>query len=161
MPKKSATKKSVVKSRSTKNHIKKRSKVTSKSFTKGNTKIRRFDGSMEFSKRQTSRSFFKGIGDLFNSRIFLVAIAIVVIMFLTYLVIISTNFSEVFDVSDEEKLEEITVTGKVIDFVSVNAFTGYVIEDMLNNPAVEDVFGEDADIYRAIDSIFKVLRPPQ
>ncbi len=39
--------------------------------------------------------------------------------------------------------------------------TGYVIEDLINNPAIEDVFGEDIDIYRAIDSIFKVLRPPQ
>ncbi|HIP82183.1 MAG TPA: hypothetical protein EYH36_03130 [Desulfocapsa sulfexigens] len=39
--------------------------------------------------------------------------------------------------------------------------TGYVIEDLINHPAIEDVFGEDADIYRAIDSIFKVLRPPQ
>jgi hypothetical protein len=39
--------------------------------------------------------------------------------------------------------------------------TGYVIEDLIENPAIEDVFGEDIDIYRAIDSIFKVLRPPQ
>jgi len=39
--------------------------------------------------------------------------------------------------------------------------TGYVIEDLINNPAIEDIFGEDIDIYRAIDSIFKVLRPPQ
>ncbi|MEA3467112.1 MAG: hypothetical protein U9R57_02680 [Thermodesulfobacteriota bacterium] len=39
--------------------------------------------------------------------------------------------------------------------------TGYVIEDLINNPAIEDVFGEDIDIYRAIDSIFKVLRPAQ
>ena len=39
--------------------------------------------------------------------------------------------------------------------------TGYVIEDLINNSAIEDVFGEDIDIYRAIDSIFKVLRPPQ
>ncbi|MCK5071642.1 MAG: hypothetical protein KAR01_13895, partial [Desulfocapsa sp.] len=39
--------------------------------------------------------------------------------------------------------------------------TGYVIEDLIDNPAIEDVFGEDIDVYRAIDSIFKVLRPPQ
>jgi hypothetical protein len=39
--------------------------------------------------------------------------------------------------------------------------TGYVIEDLINNPAIEDVFGDDSDIYLAIDSIFKVLRPPQ
>ena len=39
--------------------------------------------------------------------------------------------------------------------------TGYVIEDLIENPAIEDVFGEDIDIYRAIDSIFKILRPQQ
>jgi hypothetical protein len=39
--------------------------------------------------------------------------------------------------------------------------TGYVIEDLIDNPAIEDVFGEDIDIYRAIDSIFKILRPVQ
>ncbi len=39
--------------------------------------------------------------------------------------------------------------------------TQYVIEDLINNPAIEDIFGEDIDVYRAIDSIFKVLRPPQ
>ena len=37
--------------------------------------------------------------------------------------------------------------------------TSYIIEDLIENPAIEDVFGEDIDIYRAIDSIFKVLRP--
>jgi len=37
--------------------------------------------------------------------------------------------------------------------------TQYVIEDLINNPAIEDIFGEDIDVYRAVDSIFKVLRP--
>lgn len=37
--------------------------------------------------------------------------------------------------------------------------TAYVIEDLIENGAIEDVFGEDIDIYRAIDSVFKVLRP--
>jgi hypothetical protein len=37
--------------------------------------------------------------------------------------------------------------------------TAYVIEDLIENGAIEDVYGEDLDIYRAIDSVFKVLRP--
>ena len=37
--------------------------------------------------------------------------------------------------------------------------TQYVIEDLINHPAIMDIFGEDLDIYRAIDSIMKVLRP--
>ncbi len=39
--------------------------------------------------------------------------------------------------------------------------TGYVIEDLIENPAIEDVYGEDLDVYRAIDSVFKILRPQQ
>lgn len=37
--------------------------------------------------------------------------------------------------------------------------TQYVIEDLIDHPDVNDVFGDDLDIYRAIDSIMRVLRP--
>jgi len=37
--------------------------------------------------------------------------------------------------------------------------TQYVIEDLVEHQHIQDVFGEDIDIYRAIDSIMKVLRP--
>ncbi len=37
--------------------------------------------------------------------------------------------------------------------------TQYIIEDLIENPDIQDVFGEDIDIYRAIDSVTKVLRP--
>lgn len=37
--------------------------------------------------------------------------------------------------------------------------TQYVIEDLIDHPDMNDVFGEDLDIYRAIDSIMRVLRP--
>jgi len=37
--------------------------------------------------------------------------------------------------------------------------TQYLIEDLINHPAIMDIFGEDLDIYRAIDSVMKVLRP--
>jgi len=37
--------------------------------------------------------------------------------------------------------------------------TQYIIEDLIEHPDIQDVFGEDIDIYRAIDSITKVLRP--
>ncbi len=39
--------------------------------------------------------------------------------------------------------------------------TQYVIEDLIEHPSIMDIFGEDLDIYRAIDSIMKVLRPQQ
>jgi hypothetical protein len=39
--------------------------------------------------------------------------------------------------------------------------TQFIIEDVINHPSIEDVFGDDIDIYRAVDSIFKILRPQQ
>ena len=37
-------------------------------------------------------------------------------------------------------------------------FTQYIVEDLIQNPAIQDVFGDDLDIYRAVDSVFRVLR---
>lgn len=37
-------------------------------------------------------------------------------------------------------------------------FTQYIIEDLINHRDILDVFGEDIDIYRAVDSVLKVLR---
>ncbi len=37
--------------------------------------------------------------------------------------------------------------------------TQYIVEDLIDHADLQDVFGEDIDIYRAVDSIFKALRP--
>jgi hypothetical protein len=37
-------------------------------------------------------------------------------------------------------------------------FTQFIVEDLISNPAIQDVFGDDLDIYRAVDSVFRVLR---
>ncbi|MEN8188942.1 MAG: hypothetical protein ABFS19_03785 [Thermodesulfobacteriota bacterium] len=37
--------------------------------------------------------------------------------------------------------------------------TQFIIEDLIENPAIQDIFGEDLEVYLAVDSIFKVLRP--
>lgn len=37
-------------------------------------------------------------------------------------------------------------------------FTQYIVEDLIENPAIQDIFGDDLDIYRAVDSVFRVLR---
>jgi hypothetical protein len=36
--------------------------------------------------------------------------------------------------------------------------TQYVVEDLVDHPDVLDVFGDDLDVYRAIDSVLRVLR---
>ncbi|PID76738.1 MAG: hypothetical protein CSB24_05095 [Deltaproteobacteria bacterium] len=37
--------------------------------------------------------------------------------------------------------------------------TQYLIEDLISHPNMDDVFGEDLDIYLAVDSVMRVLRP--
>ena len=37
--------------------------------------------------------------------------------------------------------------------------TQYVIEDLINHDDIQDIFGEELDIYRTLDSVLKVLRP--
>ncbi|MBC8208815.1 MAG: hypothetical protein H8E79_06575 [Desulfobulbaceae bacterium] len=37
--------------------------------------------------------------------------------------------------------------------------TAYIIEDLINHHAILDIYGEDIEIYLAVDSVFKVLRP--
>ena len=37
--------------------------------------------------------------------------------------------------------------------------TQFVIEDLINHDDIQDIFGEDLDIYRALDSVLNVLRP--
>ncbi len=37
--------------------------------------------------------------------------------------------------------------------------TQFIIEDLIEHGSIQDVFGEDIDIYRAVDSVTKVLRP--
>ena len=37
--------------------------------------------------------------------------------------------------------------------------TQFIVEDLVEHPDIQDVFGEDIDVYRAVDSITKVLRP--
>lgn len=44
------------------------------------------------------------------------------------------------------------------NFVSLY-LTQYVVEDLIEHPDIQDVFGDDLDVYRAIDSVLRVLRP--
>lgn len=37
--------------------------------------------------------------------------------------------------------------------------TQYIIEDLVNHSKIDDVFGDDADIYKAVDSILAKIRP--
>lgn len=37
--------------------------------------------------------------------------------------------------------------------------TAYIIDDLIEHRDIQDIFGEDLDIYRSLDSVLNVLRP--
>ena len=46
------------------------------------------------------------------------------------------------------------------NFISLY-LTQYIIEDLIDHRDIEDIFGEEGDIYMAVDSVLGALRPPQ
>ncbi len=44
------------------------------------------------------------------------------------------------------------------NFVSLY-LTQYIIEDLVQHPKVQDVFGDDQEIYRVVDSVLSKIRP--
>ena len=77
---------------------------------------------------------------------------------------IRDNFKE--QLMSLDRMDEYDLTHKIAPVRTVAQdpnvvslyFTQYIIEDLVNNPTVHDVYGDDLDIYRAVDSIFRVLR---
>lgn len=37
--------------------------------------------------------------------------------------------------------------------------TQYIIEDLIDHPNIQDVFGDDLDVYKAVDSVLSKMRP--
>ena len=37
--------------------------------------------------------------------------------------------------------------------------TQYIIEDLIDHPKIQDVFGDDLDVYQAVDSVLSKIRP--
>jgi len=44
------------------------------------------------------------------------------------------------------------------NFVSLY-LTQYITEDLIENPNIQDVFGDDVAIYRSVDSVMRKIRP--
>ncbi len=37
--------------------------------------------------------------------------------------------------------------------------TQYIIEDLIDHPDIQDIFGDDLDVYQAVDSVMNQIRP--
>ncbi|MFZ5759433.1 MAG: hypothetical protein ACOY4H_05375 [Thermodesulfobacteriota bacterium] len=46
------------------------------------------------------------------------------------------------------------------NFISL-FLTQYIIEDLVNHAKIDEVFGDDADIYKAVDSVMAKIRPEE
>ncbi len=44
------------------------------------------------------------------------------------------------------------------NFISLY-ITQYVIEDLIDHPKVQDIYGDDLTVYQAVDSVLSLLRP--
>ncbi len=44
------------------------------------------------------------------------------------------------------------------NFISL-FLTQYIIEDLIESPKIQDIFGDDEDIYQAVDSVMNAVRP--
>jgi hypothetical protein len=70
------------------------------------------------------------------------------------------NLSEMEDFEIQFKVAPIRQLVMDPNFLSLY-FTQYIIEDLMNHPKIEDVFGDDIDVYKAVDSVFDTIRPKE
>ena len=63
-------------------------------------------------------------------------------------------------------MEEFEIRLKIADFRTLVPdpnilslyLTAYVIEDLIKHPKIQDVFGDDIDVYKTIDTLLSTLR---
>ncbi|WPD20754.1 MAG: hypothetical protein Q3M24_21125 [Candidatus Electrothrix aestuarii] len=63
-------------------------------------------------------------------------------------------------------MEEFEIRLKIADFRTLVPdpnilslyLTAYVIEDLIKHPKIQDVFGDDIDVYKTIDTVLSTLR---
>lgn len=68
----------------------------------------------------------------------------------------SLNMIDEFDL--QIKLAPFRTLVQDANIVSL-CLTQFIVEDLVDHVDIQDIFGEDLDVYRAVDSITKVLRP--
>lgn len=64
------------------------------------------------------------------------------------------------------EMEEFEIRLKIADFRTLVPdpnilslfLTAYIIEDLIRHPKIQDVFGDDIDVYKTIDAVLNTLR---
>ncbi len=68
------------------------------------------------------------------------------------------NLNDMEDFDIQFKIAPLRSLTNDPNFISL-FLTQYITEDLLEHPKVQDVFGDDLDIYNAVDSVFNQIRP--
>jgi len=68
------------------------------------------------------------------------------------------NISETEDFDFQFKIAPLRGITPDPNFISLY-LTQYIIEDLIDHPKVQDIFGDDLEIYTAVDSVINVVRP--
>jgi len=68
------------------------------------------------------------------------------------------GLSEMEEFDLQFKIAPIRTLTQDPNFVSLY-ITQYIIEDLIDHPAIQDVFGDDLDVYRTVDSVLSRIRP--
>jgi hydroxypyruvate isomerase len=68
------------------------------------------------------------------------------------------NVSNMEDFDIQFKIAPLRNLANDPNFISL-FLTQYIIEDLVNHPKVQDVFGDDLEIYQTVDSILGRIRP--
>lgn len=68
------------------------------------------------------------------------------------------GLSEMEDFDMQFKIAPIRTLTQDPNLISLY-MTQYIIEDLIDHPAIQDVFGDDLDVYKAVDSVLSKIRP--
>jgi hydroxypyruvate isomerase len=68
------------------------------------------------------------------------------------------NLQEVEDFDIQFKIAPLRQLAPNPNFMSLY-LTQFIIEDLVNHAKIDDVFGDDVDVYKAVDSVLDKIRP--
>jgi len=71
-----------------------------------------------------------------------------------------TKMSDMEEFDMQFKIAPLRTLVQNPSFVSLY-ITQYIVEDLIEHPKVNDVFGDDLEIYQAVESVMKQVRPPE
>ncbi len=77
--------------------------------------------------------------------------------------VFADNFRKLSDMEDFDIQFKIAPLRTLVpnpSFISL-FFTQFIVEDLIEHSKIQDVFGDDLDVYEAVESVLSIMRPQQ